>query len=257
LYDGAGKIASMGGNDVEVAREWIAQARRPVIFTGAGVSADSGVPTFRGAAADALWGNCDPTQLASPQGFSADPKLVYDWYNWRRTQLAKVQPNAAHHAIARLHASRGATVITQNVDGLHERVAPAEAPGVLRLHGTIVSDRCFNWRCNYTESVDLANPPPLRECPTCGSHLRPAVVWFGESLDQDIWLAAQSACRAADVMLVVGTSGGVHPAAGLVNVASRAGAKTICVNLEPSAYDGGVDVSLYGRAAEIVPQLIP
>jgi NAD-dependent deacetylase len=236
------------------ARQILAAAQRLVVFTGAGVSADSGVPTFRGSSTDALWGKYDPYQLASPQGFAADPKLVYDWYNWRRSQLAKIHPNPAHHAIATLQA-KGAVVITQNVDGLHERVAPPGAT-TLRLHGTIASDRCNNPACPHTEPIDLANLPPLRNCPTCGDYLRPAVVWFGESLDPAIWQAAQQACQSADAMLVVGTSGQVHPAAGLVALASRNGAKIIVVNLDPSPFDDDVDVALHGRAAEIVPRLV-
>jgi NAD-dependent deacetylase len=238
--------------DPAKAREILASARRLVIFTGAGVSADSGVPTFRGASADALWGKYDPHQLASPQGFAADPKLVYDWYNWRRSQLATIEPNPAHHAIATLQA-RGATVITQNVDGLHERVAPSGAT-TLRLHGTIAADRCSI--CDHTEAIDLHHLPALRACPRCGEYLRPAVVWFGESLDPAIWRAAESACRAADAMLIVGTSGEVYPAAGLVQLAARNRAKIVLVNLDPSPFDNMVDAALHGRAAEICPQLV-
>jgi len=234
------------------ARDILANAQRLVIFTGAGVSADSGVPTFRGASANALWGKYDAHQLASPQGFAADPKLVYDWYNWRRSQLAAIQPNPAHHAIATLQ-SRGATVITQNVDGLHERVAPRGAT-ILRLHGTISDDRCSV--CDHTESIDLKQPPPLRGCPRCGQYLRPAVVWFGESLAPDIWHAAEAACRAADAMLIVGTSGEVYPAAGLVRLAARNRAKIVLVNLDPSPFDKMADAALHGRAADIVPQLV-
>jgi NAD-dependent deacetylase len=236
------------------ARQILAAAQRLVVFTGAGASADSGVPTFRGSSTDTLWCKYDPYQLASPQGFAADPKLVYDWYNWRRSQLAAIHPNPAHHAIAALQ-SKGAIVITQNVDGLHERVAPPDAT-TLRLHGTIASDRCNNPACTHTEPIDLANLPPLRNCPTCGDYLRPAVVWFGESLDPAIWQAAQQACESADAMLVVGTSGQVHPAAGLVDLANHNGAKIIVVNLDPSPFDDDVDVALHGRAAEIVPRLV-
>jgi NAD-dependent deacetylase len=238
-------------SEIETARQILSASKRLVIFTGAGVSADSGVPTFRGASASALWGKYDPTQLASPQGFAGDPKLVYDWYNWRRSQLADIQPNPAHHAIAKLQ-ERGAIVITQNVDGLHERVMPAGAT-VLRLHGTIASDRCSV--CDYTEEIDLKNLPPLRACPNCGEYLRPAVVWFGESLDPGIWRAAQHACEKADAMLVVGTSGEVYPAAGLVHLANRNRARTILVNLEPGGLDHSVDIALQGRAADILPQL--
>ena len=234
------------------ARQILTNSRRLVIFTGAGVSADSGVPTFRGASADALWGKYDPHQLASPQGFAADPKLVYDWYNWRRSQLAAIQPNPAHHAIATLQ-SRGATVITQNVDGLHERVAP---PGAIihPLHGTIAADRCSN--CDHAEEIDLHHLPPLRPCPRCGEYLRPAVVWFGETLDASVWRAAQTACGAADAMLIVGTSGEVYPAAGLVQIAASNRAKIVLVNLDPSPFDNMVDAALHGRAAEICPQLV-
>jgi NAD-dependent deacetylase len=220
-------------DDLSAARQILADAKRLVVFTGAGVSADSGVPTFRGASASALWGKYDPTQLASPQGFAADPKLVYDWYNWRRSQLAEIEPNAAHHAIARLQ-ERGATV--------------------LRLHGTIASDRCSV--CDYTEEIDFKQLPPLRACPQCGEYLRPAVVWFGESLDPTVWRAAEQACRHADAMLVVGTSGEVYPAAGLVHFANQNRAKTILVNLEASDLDYKIDIALNGRAAEVVPLLI-
>ena len=242
-------------DSISAAREILSAAKRLVIFTGAGVSADSGVPTFRGASADALWEKYDPHQLASPRGFAADPQLVYDWYNWRRGQLANVQPNAAHHAIAALQ-SRGAAVVTQNVDGLHERVAPAGAT-TLRLHGTIAADRCADPACDYAEPIDLHRLPELRDCPRCGDGtlLRPAVVWFGESLDPVVWRAAQAACAAADAMLVVGTSGEVYPAAGLVELAKHNGARTVVVNLEASPFDGRVDVALHGRAAEILPTI--
>jgi NAD-dependent deacetylase len=209
-----------------------------------------GVPTFRGAA-DALWGEYDPHQLASPQGFARDPKLVYDWYTWRRSQLARIEPNPAHHTIARWQG-RGAVVITQNVDGLHERCAPDGAV-IHRVHGTLAEDRCSS--CSYRQPVDLNDLPTLRPCPTCGSLLRPAVVWFGESLDPEVWSACLDAARSADVFAVVGTSGEVYPAAGLVQIAASAGAKVIVVNLEPGPLDDLATVVLSGRAAELLPQL--
>lgn len=245
------------------AREILRAASRVVVFTGAGVSADSGVPTFRGSGGDSFWGKYDPMQLASPQGFAADPKLVYDWYNWRRGHLANVQPNPAHHAIAELQARGGATVITQNVDGLHERIAPPGAT-VLRLHGTIAADKCQNPYCEYTEDIDVANLPPLRRCPRCAARLegaevppymRPAVVWFGESLDPTVWNAAVRACESADAMLVVGTSGEVFPAANLVRIAIGRRAKVVVVSLEPGPWDGLVDAALRGRAADLVPAI--
>lgn len=221
---------------IEQARTLLSAAEHPVVFTGAGVSADSGVPTFRGAAADALWGKYSPQQLASPQGFRAEPTLVYEWYMWRRSQLAEVRPNAAHDAIARLQRRSGAVVITQNVDGLHERVAPPGAT-VLGLHGTLANDRCLDLACGHVETINLENQPSLRRCAKCRvSYMRPAVVWFGEALDRGVWDAAEAAARSADVMLVVGTSGEVWPAAGLVEIASRRG-EVIVVNPELGPLD--------------------
>lgn len=238
-------------HNLSKARDLLRAAQRLVVFTGAGVSADSGVPTFRGAAADALWGKHDPRTLASPEGFRRDPKLVYDWYTSRRTQLARLAPNPAHETVAEWQ-KRGAIVITQNVDGLHERVAP---PGAVihRLHGTLAEDQCA--RCEYREPVDLNAPPPLRNCPRCPGLMRPAVVWFGEALDPRVWSAAERAAEQADVLIVVGTSGEVYPAAGLVELAAASGAKVITVNLEPGSMDQLCEVALHGRAAEVLPQL--
>jgi len=239
--------------DPTQARDILATAQRLVIFTGAGVSADSGVPTFRGASADALWGKYDPYQLASPQGFAADPKLVYDWYNWRRSQLASIQPNPAHHAIATLQ-SRGAIVITQNVDGLHERVAPPGA-SILRLHGTIAADRCSV--CDHAEEIDLHHLPALRPCPRCGEYLRPAVVWFGESLDPRHLARRRSRLpRRRRHAHRRHQRRSLPPAAGLVRLAARNRAKIVLVNLDPSPFDNMVDAALHGRAADICPQLV-
>jgi NAD-dependent deacetylase len=242
----------MGFDALAHARQLVGTARRAVVFTGAGVSADSGVPTFRGAAEDALWGKYDPTQLASPQGFAADPKLVYDWYTWRRAKLASVRPNAAHVAIAKLQRERGAVLITQNVDDLHERVAPAGAV-IHKLHGSIADDTCS--RCSGRERVDFASPPPLRKCAKCGAFLRPAVVWFGEPLDQRVWKAAQEATRGADLLLVIGTSGQVYPAASLVDLAACR-CPVVVVNPEPTPFDDEAAVTVRGRAAEVVPRLV-
>jgi NAD-dependent deacetylase len=240
---------------VERARTLLATAKRPVVFTGAGVSADSGVPTFRGASANALWGKYSPQQLASPQGFRADPTLVYEWYMWRRSQLAEVRPNAAHEAIAELQRRSGAVVITQNVDGLHERVAPQDAL-VLRLHGTLAEDRCMDPACGSIEAIDFAKQPSLRRCARCRvNYMRPAVVWFGEALDRAVWEAAEAAARQAEVMLVVGTSGEVWPAAGLVEIASRR-ADVVVVNPEPGPLDELATVVIRGGAAETVPRFV-
>lgn len=233
------------------ARQVIAAAGRLVVFTGAGVSADSGVPTFRGHSGESFWGQYDPAQLATPQGFRANPQLVYDWYSWRRSQLQSIEPNAAHRTISRWQEAKRAVVITQNVDGLHERVAPQEAI-VLRLHGSLAQDRCS--ACDFREAVDFQHLPKLHRCPRCGELVRPDVVWFGEELDEYVWQMAEQAAREAEVMLVIGTSGEVWPAVGLVHLAARNG-EVIVVNLEPGSLDDCATVALYGRAADLVPRL--
>lgn len=233
------------------ARAAIAAAEEIVVFTGAGVSADSGVPTFRSPTGDGFWGKYSPQQLATPEGFAADPKLVYDWYTWRRKQLADIRPNPAHEAIAGLQRRKGATIITQNIDGLHERVAPAGAT-VLRVHGTLAADRCSD--CSYRENIEVASPPELRRCPRCMAYLRPDVVWFGEQLDQRVWRDAEDAARQCGVMLVVGTSGEVWPAAGLVHMAAKK-SSVIVVNLDPGELDDVATFAIHGRASEVVPAI--
>ena len=244
--------------DLDKARSLVASAKRLVVFTGAGVSADSGVPTFRGSGDNSFWTKYSPEELATPEGFRADPQLVYDFYTWRRTQLAAIQPNPAHHAIARWQRDHGAVVITQNVDGLHERLAPPSA-AVFRLHGSLAEDKCS--LCEHVEKIDLSSPPPLRPCPNCATkwnvvipYLRPNVVFFGEPLDPEIWAAAENHAAQADVMLVVGTSGEVWPAAGLVHLAARH-AQVIIANLDPSPLDSLASLLLPGRAAEVLHQI--
>jgi len=242
----------MLADEINKARDLLARAERLVIFTGAGVSADSGIPTFRGSGDSSFWGRYDPRALATPEGFAENPRLVYDWYNWRRSQLRAIQPNPAHHAIAHWQRTRRAALITQNVDGLHERLAPPQSLGI-RLHGSLADDRCC--ACDWRESVDFANLPPLRKCPRCGALVRPDVVWFGECLDPDIWALAEDTVRECDLMLVVGTSGEVFPAVGLVDLASER-ADIIIVNLDPGALDHIAAVALHGKAADIVPKLL-
>jgi NAD-dependent deacetylase len=197
------------------ARAALAVARRSAVFSGAGLSAESGIATFRGNDGDALWSQFNPMELASAAGFDDNPARVIDWYNWRRGRLANARPNAAHVALAQ-HPRL--VQITQNVDDLLER-AGVPASGVLHLHGTIGRDRC-NGGCGYEEAVDLGEPPPLRRCPRCGAYLRPAVVWFGEALPPVVWQEAQQLCTALDCLVVVGTSATVYPAAGLIEQAA-------------------------------------
>ncbi|MCP3902975.1 MAG: NAD-dependent deacylase [Planctomycetes bacterium] len=231
------------------ARTLIEAAEQIVAFSGAGLSAESGVPTFRDAATGGLWEGYDPTRLASPGGFAADPGLVVEWYNGRRRAVHRALPNPAHRALA---ARADVMNVTQNVDDLLDR---AGARSVVRLHGQLALDRCHGG-CGYEETVDLGDPPPLRECPHCGARLRPGVVWFGESLPIDAWAIAESACRTCDVLLVVGTSAEVYPAAGLIALAKGEGARIVVINTNPSAASDLADVELIGKAGEIVPGLL-
>jgi NAD-dependent deacetylase len=230
------------------AREMLRTTRRVVSFSGAGLSAESGIPTFRDAQTG-FWAKYDPARLASPEGFVRDPELVVNWYNDRRRQMSRVQPNPAHAALA---AHPDITHVTQNIDDLLHR---AGALNVVQLHGTITTDRCHA-ECGYEEQVDLNDPPGLRHCPNCGEHLRPSVVWFGEVLPQRAWLEAEQACTSCDVLLVIGTSAEVYPAAGLIDLAHSAGAKIIVINTQPSAASGFADIEIIGPAGELVPRIL-
>jgi NAD-dependent deacetylase len=233
-------------------RALLSNGVRVAAFSGAGLSADSGLATFRDPDSYALWSRCDPMQLASLEGFEAAPQTVIDWYNWRRARYAAVSPNAAHRALA---AQTRLVQITQNVDNLLEQ-AGAEPERVLHLHGSILQDRCHNPACDHTEAVDPAAPPPLRACPRCGSRLRPAVVWFGESLPRDTWVRAERLCRTLDCLLVIGTSATVYPAAGLIELVRAAGGRIIVVDPRAGAASGATDIHLAGSAASLVPPLL-
>ena len=194
-----------------------------------------------------MWSKFDPMQLASQEGFKVDPAMVVDWYNWRRKALAKVAPNDAHITLG----NQSMVHITQNVDHLLE--AGGAVPGsVLHLHGSLLEDHC-NANCGFSESIELSDPPGLRECPDCGAYMRPSVVWFGEQLPDEVMHQAMAATIKADVFLVVGTSAVVYPAAGLISVARQNDAEVIVVNTEAS--DDSREIELIGRAGEVVPQL--
>ncbi len=239
------------------ARTWLRDAARVVVFTGAGVSAESGIPTFRDSLTG-LWARFDPQRLATEAGFRADPALVWRWYAQRRAAVMNAQPNAAHAAIAAFEASRRRVdVVTQNVDGLHRR---AGSGSVLELHGDITRVKClegcgapeaiaaaFDWRCDPRE------PPP---CPRCGAPLRPDVVWFGELLPEAVLADAQAAAAACDAMLVVGTSALVYPAAELPALARRAGARLVVVDPHETAIDDIADARVHLPAAVALPPLL-
>lgn len=228
-------------------------ARRITALTGAGVSAASGIPTFRGA--DGMWKTFRTEALATPEAFASDPRLVWEWYDWRRQMIRDAQPNAAHDVLARWTRERaGFTLITQNVDGLHEQ---AGALRLIRLHGSIWHVRCSRacpeGRRDWLDTtVPQPRLPPL--CPHCGAAVRPGVVWFGESLNPED-VAAASAAAKCDVFLAIGTSAIVYPAAGLVHQAKRHGAFTIEINIDQTEASHFVDLAITHKAEEILPAI--
>jgi NAD-dependent deacetylase len=222
-------------------------------MTGAGMSAESGVPTFRGA--DGLWRTYSASDLATPEAFARDPALVWEWYRWRQGIIGKAQPNAGHFALARLQARLPAfTLVTQNVDGLHTRAGSAQ---VVELHGNIWRVRC-SAECGLVEDgagdAPATDPRRVPVC-RCGAALRPAVVWFGERLDETGVNLAARAARACEVFLAVGTSGLVYPAAGLPLMAGQAGALVVEINVDDTPLTPHAGLAIRGRAAEVLPAL--
>jgi NAD-dependent protein deacetylase/lipoamidase len=228
----------------------LADGCRTVVLTGAGISAESGVPTFRGA--DGLWRGFRPEELATPEAFRQDPDRVWAWYSWRRERVGKCRPNPAHQALARLEESGAPLVlITQNVDGLH-RAAGSRDP--LELHGCIWMVRCTEeGTVSEDRRVSLPEIPP--RC-ACGALLRPHIVWFGEALDAGVLERALSAAREAELFLVVGTSGVVQPAALLPEMARSAGAHVVEINPDETPLTRVAHESLRGTAAGILPSLL-
>ncbi len=217
---------------------------RIVVLTGAGISAESGVPTFRGKGG--LWRRYDPKDLATPEAFERDPKLVWEWYDWRRGLIAKAEPSEAHKILAKLEKEKDLWVITQNVDGLHQR---AGSKRVVELHGNIWRVRCV--RCGvryYDHRVPLEEIPP--RCKECGGLLRPDVVWFGEALPQEALERAYELSLSAEIFLAVGTSAQVYPAAELPLIAKRSGAKLVEINPEETPLTPHADVSIRTGASE-------
>jgi NAD-dependent deacetylase len=226
------------------------EARRILVLTGAGVYAESGVPTFRGPGG--LWRQFRPEDLATPEAFARDPRLVWEWYAWRRETIAPLRPNAAHEALAALEARTPEYLLaTQNVDGLH---AAAGSRRMVELHGTIWRLRCTS--CAHAGEDRRVPMEPVPPRCACGALLRPDVVWFGEALPEAEVARAFEAARQADVALVVGTSSLVYPAAALPQVARQSGAFVIEVNPEATPLTPIADVSLRGSAASVVPALV-
>jgi NAD-dependent deacetylase len=237
----------------EGVRERVRAAERVVVFSGAGVSRESGLDTFRGAGG--LWEQrMRPEELATPEAFRADPGKVWRWYAWRYRQATEARPNPAHAAIARLETLFPAVmVVTQNVDGLHQR---AGSRSLLELHGTIilaVCERCGSGREMGEAVSESSERPPL--C-SCGGRFRPAVVWFGEALPQETLVLAYEEATFCDLFISVGTSAVVYPAAGLIELAHQAGACLIEVNPEPTPFSHVMDLRLAAPAGEALPALV-
>jgi NAD-dependent deacetylase len=239
----------MADREIESLAARLHAASTLTVLTGSGVSAASGIPTFRGA--DGLWKNFRVEELATPEAFAQDPRTVWEWYDWRRGLIARASPNRAHEVLASWSRRfERFALLTQNVDGLHERVGTRN---VTRLHGSLWDLSCSTgcgapaWR---DERTPLPNLTP--RCAACGGLARPGVVWFGEEIDPDVLRSCREALD-CEVFLVVGTSSIVYPAAGLAREASRRGAFVAEINPEPAA--SGVDLTIAGRAEEVLETL--
>lgn len=232
-------------------RARLAHAKSVTVVTGAGISADSGVPTFRGP--EGLWKDFRPEELASPEAFTRDPTLVWEWYNWRRELLATKQPNPGHEALVALEKSiEQFWLITQNVDGLH---AIAGSRNISEIHGNIWKVRCTE--CGVIEENRKVPLEILPKCSTCQGLLRPHIVWFGESLDAQDLRNCYAALETCEILLIIGTSGLVYPAASFGQVAKDRGAFVAELNLDPTPNSELVDITIHGRAKDILPRLLP
>jgi NAD-dependent protein deacetylase/lipoamidase len=227
-------------------------AGRVVALTGSGISAESGVPTFREAQTGGLWARYDPQQLATPEAFASDPRLVWEWYEWRRNLVTDAEPNPGHRALAELERQiPDFTLVTQNVDGLHAR---AGSRNVVELHGNILRSKCsLEGEVAEPEEHDDSIPP---HCPRCGAFLRPDVVWFGEMLPVQALETASEAARRCDLFLSIGTSSLVHPAASLPYEALESAATLVEINPSQTPLTQHANFVLQGRAGEVLPNLL-
>jgi NAD-dependent deacetylase len=251
--------------EIAHARTLLEGARSILVLTGAGISAESGVPTFRGDGG--LWRTHKPEDLATPEAFRRDPRLVWEWYGWRRELITRCRPNPGHRALASWAlANSVVTLVTQNVDGLHDAAARDVADGrkperafPIELHGSLFRVRCTlcEYRAPDRAVVDASGPTTLPHCPQCGALLRPDVVWFGESLDTVLLDRAFRAAEAAEVCLGVGTSALVHPAASLPLATLRSGGKLVEVNPDPTVLTTLATVSLRANSGETMHRLLP
>ena len=227
------------------------RSRHVCVLTGAGISAESGIPTFRDSLTG-LWADFRPEDLATPEAFERDPKFVWQWYEWRRELIRQARPNDGHRALAELaRLLPQLTLVTQNVDGLHQR---AGSPAVVEYHGNILRDRCVAEQVVAERSRESGGDLP--RCAACGGLLRPDVVWFGEMIPGDALLAAEAAALDCDAFLSIGTSSLVYPAAGLAEVALRRGVPVIEVNPNPTDLTPLADVVLQAPAGQALPQIL-
>ena len=236
-------------HEIEQAADWLREAGRVAVMTGAGISAESGVATFRGAGG--LWEGRRPEEVATPEAFRSGPEMVWRFYYARRRQLLQCRPNPAHEALARIERIRPVfCLITQNVDGLHRA---AGSKNVIELHGNIWLDRC--WECGFEERVDTVGEAPIPRCPKCNGMMRPGVVWFGEMLPPEAINGAQAAASGCDVMLVIGTSSVVQPAASLAMVAQQSGGKVVEINPESTPLTAAADLVITEKAGTAMPAI--
>jgi len=255
---------SQGIEGLEEARALLAEAERVCVLSGAGVSAESGVPTFRGE--DGLWKNYRAEELATPQAFRRDPRMVWEWYDWRRGKIGGCSPNPGHYALARLALGpKSVSIVTQNVDGLHEaaarEVAGAADPSPalpLEVHGSIFRVKCTacTYKIPHRDPVRWETEAVLPKCPVCGALLRPDVVWFGESLDPMVLTEAFDSARNATLCLVAGTSALVQPAASVPLATLENGGSIVEINPTETPLSGMATFSLRGGSGAILPQLV-
>jgi NAD-dependent deacetylase len=240
------------GPAIDRAAVLLKAARQIAVLTGAGVSAESGIPTFRDA--EGLWEGHPVEQVAYPDAFVRDPAMVWKFYNARRDNLRRVEPNAGHFALVRLEQELGPdrfTLVTQNVDGLHRR---AGSRSVVELHGNLTRARCTG--CGRNEDRGLEPLGDLPKCPHCGALVRPDVVWFTEALPDDAWEAASAAAESCDCFLIVGTSAVVYPAAGLISTARHGKAKVIEFNKQRTDASHLADVNVFGPSGQTLPAVV-
>ena len=225
------------------------EAKSIVFFTGAGISSESGIPTFRGK--DGIWKKLKPEELANFDAFIRNPQMVWEWYNHRKKIIHEAQPNKAHLAISEMqNYFEDVTIVTQNIDNLHRR---AGSKKMFELHGNIERNFCINCKKFYNEELDFSNGVPKCEC---GGLIRPDVVWFGEYLPEDQFKGGEKAAMNCDIFFVVGTSAVVYPAAGLVYTAKYSGATIVEINVEETEISSMVNYSYFGKAGEILPLIL-